>query len=225
MSGAVSRDEAAGPQREQRRSRRATAGRILSHPLLLLSLGALISTLIVPSLTQRWQDHQRALDVQTALVADISEASETFLQRLFIVKYRARALREPLAPSFSDKSPSQQEREFVAALSAADTAMEKWNVRAAVIGARLRAYYPRTSLQRDWQQLMAKFEGVEIAGRSLRRAYHDPDTRSRVNNWLTSVMHKEIKIEKRDGYARVLYQLRANRNTIVAQILDITPKT
>ena len=46
---------------------------LLSSPLMLLIIGALLTNLLLPRLTQSWQDHQRALDIKTGLITKMSE--------------------------------------------------------------------------------------------------------------------------------------------------------
>jgi hypothetical protein len=36
----------------------------LSHPMLLLIVGAIISSLIIPYFTRQWQDHQHELELK-----------------------------------------------------------------------------------------------------------------------------------------------------------------
>jgi hypothetical protein len=193
---------------------------------VLLLVGATFSALLVPAFTQRWQDHQRALNVQTALVADTTEASETMLQRLFEVKFTARTNHIPGTPSFSDKLPLEQDQANREAVRAAETATQKWNVRAAVIGARLRAYYPAAAPVQDaWRKLMVEFEIIEISGRDLRLAQFDSRVLRRVNENVSSVVGRPTSVKDRDGYAIALYHLREKRDEILQEVLDRTPKT
>src|SRR5262245_57180663 len=46
----------------------------LQHPLLLLLVGALISSWIIPSFTRQWQDHQKELELKSDLVGKIGDA-------------------------------------------------------------------------------------------------------------------------------------------------------
>jgi hypothetical protein len=111
------------------RSPAAILGSLLAHPLLLLLVGASISAVLVPFLTQRWQDHQRALDVQTALVADMTNASETVLEA---VNVDAATLANPQCQGcIGQISPRQAVTELNASARA-------WGVRSAVIRSRLR---------------------------------------------------------------------------------------
>jgi hypothetical protein len=49
--------------------------RLLSNPFLLLIVGAIVSSLVIPSITSKWQDnHQKELEIKTDLVGRISQA-------------------------------------------------------------------------------------------------------------------------------------------------------
>jgi hypothetical protein len=51
---------------------RENAGHPLRHPLVLLVLGAVISSCLIPSFTRRWQDHHKALEVRSDLASQIA---------------------------------------------------------------------------------------------------------------------------------------------------------
>lgn len=40
---------------------------ILSNPLLLLVVGGIISGLLIPYITNQWQNHQQQLEIKTGL--------------------------------------------------------------------------------------------------------------------------------------------------------------
>ena len=46
----------------------------MSHPFLLLVVGAIVSSIIVPNFTRQWQDNQKQLELKTALADDINKA-------------------------------------------------------------------------------------------------------------------------------------------------------
>jgi len=94
--------------------------RPLSHPFLLLVVGALLTSLLLPSITRRWQDHQRRLDLQDQLVSQITRETTKFI----VAAHRARD-----DPDYSESS-----------------ALEAWRVERAVIQSRLRGYYPTTGV-------------------------------------------------------------------------------
>src|SRR5439155_709944 len=46
----------------------------LSNPLLVTVVAALLGSWLLPQITRQWQDHQKALEIQTGLVSDMSTA-------------------------------------------------------------------------------------------------------------------------------------------------------
>ena len=48
--------------------------KVISHPFLILVVGAIISGLLVPYFTHQWQDNQKQLELKTALADDINKA-------------------------------------------------------------------------------------------------------------------------------------------------------
>jgi len=84
----------------------------LAHPLLLLIIGALISALIVPWLTQRWQNHQKKLELKSDLVSQISESVVNMVMAVLYAVLGAKSL-----------TPEKY-----------DEAFHDWQTRQAVIG-------------------------------------------------------------------------------------------
>ena len=87
----------------------------LSHPFLLLVVGALLTSLLLPSITRRWQDHQRRLDLQDQLVSEITREATKFI----VAAHHAHDQKLSARP-----------------------AVETWKVESAVIQSRLFGYYP-----------------------------------------------------------------------------------
>ena len=50
-------------------------GRGLSSPLLITVVAAVLSGLLLPYIARGWQDHQKALEIKTGLVTQMSESS------------------------------------------------------------------------------------------------------------------------------------------------------
>jgi hypothetical protein len=100
------------------------------QPYLLLIATALISNFLVPAITRRWQDHQKELELKTGFVSEISESVLDIL----------------LATQFAEVAARSQTHEQYA------EAYRTWEKRKAVIGAKLRAYFPKTDLGQDWDQ-------------------------------------------------------------------------
>jgi hypothetical protein len=100
------------------------------QPFLLLFATALISNYLIPEITRRWQDHQKELELKTGLVTEISESV------LDIV----------LAAQFEEAGAATQTQEQY------DQAYRTWEKRKAIIGSKLRAYYPKTDLGQVWDE-------------------------------------------------------------------------
>jgi hypothetical protein len=100
------------------------------QPYLLLIATALISNFLVPAITRRWQDHQKELELKTGFVSEISESVMDILLAIQFAEVVAR---------------SQTQEQY-------DEAYRTWEKRKAVIGAKLRAYFPRTDLGPSWDQ-------------------------------------------------------------------------
>jgi hypothetical protein len=53
----------------------ASISDVLAHPLFILLTGAVVSSLLIPSVTRRWQDRQKALELKAGLLASLSDAA------------------------------------------------------------------------------------------------------------------------------------------------------
>lgn len=99
----------------------------LSHPLVLLIVGALISSYLIPALTRGWQDHQKELEIKIGLVDQVNEA----------------ILGIAMATQFAEVGAKSQTQEDF------DKAYLEWEVKAAKIGSRIRGYLPE-GIYSDW---------------------------------------------------------------------------
>jgi hypothetical protein len=129
-------------------SRRAPRGAALrewmGNPLVVALVSTLLVSLAIPQLTRRWQDHERALELQTALVGSMSNsASDAVIS--------GRLLTGGLYAG------GEWQRRYNAAL-------RQWSVDAAVVKAKLEGYFPGTGIGEDWQSYLFAVTGyVQIA--------------------------------------------------------------
>lgn len=103
-------------------------GYLSQHPLTVVFLTALVSGLVIPWITRRWNNHQKALEIKTELVSDLSKS---IMEMIMAVQY-ARI-----------NAPSQTQEDF-------DRAYRDWEVQSAVIGTRLEAYFSHNHIPADW---------------------------------------------------------------------------
>lgn len=114
----------------------------LKHPLTILLVGALISGLLIPAITRRWQNHQKALEIKMQLV---SELSKTIMEIIMAIQFAHLGAK------------SQMQADF-------DKAYREWEVQSAVIGTKLQAYYPNTKIPDEWtvfSELVTEFYALE----------------------------------------------------------------
>ena len=122
---------------------------LLKHPLIVLLVGALISGLLIPAFTRRWQSHQKALEIKTELVSDLSKS----------------ILGMVMATQFAHlRAESQTQADF-------DKAYRDWEIESAVIGTKLQAYFPDTTIPTEWTEfsaLVTEFYALEGIGEDKR---------------------------------------------------------
>lgn len=115
---------------------------LLRHPLLLLAAGAMLTGLLVPSITRRWQDRQKELEVKTGLVAEMSETFMTIVLEIQFVRVR-RELRQAGLLAESAEEVAARQAKF-------DDAYHAWEVKSAVTEAKLQAYFPGSDIPEEW---------------------------------------------------------------------------
>jgi hypothetical protein len=113
---------------------------VLAHPLTLLVVGALLSSLLIPSWTKQWQDRQSELQVKVDLVDRVDNSVTGMIMSVQFAILGAE---------------SQSQADY-------DRAYRQWEVDRRLIGAQLRAYYPEESLAEDWEELSEEITGLYI---------------------------------------------------------------
>jgi hypothetical protein len=110
------------------RTRLRPVGAIARHPLVLLAAGAVVSGLLVPSLTRGAQNHRQALDIKSELVTSMSAAASPFLAATLanVLVYRGNVPRSY------------------------DSAYQQWFERSANVGTKLQTYYPDEDVTPRW---------------------------------------------------------------------------
>jgi hypothetical protein len=103
--------------------------------LLVAIVAALLGSLLIPSVTRKWQNHQKALEIQTGLV---SEMGQSVSSAVASSRFIAAGL---IARSSSD--PRVEQRAW-------NGLYQTWTTSGASIGARLRAYFGG-KVASDWQ--------------------------------------------------------------------------
>lgn len=119
-------------------------------------MGAVLSGLIIPLITRIWQYRQKALEVKTALVSEISQAVMEFLMSIQFVHIR-KEVRNRSKVSISSEQRAKEQTEF-------DQNYKAWEIKSAVIGTKLQAYLPKTEIPRAWtafSEVVTRFYALE----------------------------------------------------------------
>lgn len=102
----------------------------LGHPLLLLLVGAVITGLLVPSITHRWQTQQMGQDLKTKVIGEITDASSSTMSQLELT----------VLPEFGHN----------ASTSSSATQYQVWMQKGSSIGSEIQAYFPDRGLPLHW---------------------------------------------------------------------------
>ena len=125
---------------------------LLKHPFTLLVAGAVLTGLIIPLITRNWQYRQKALEIKTALVSEISQTVMEFFMSIQFVHMRKeirKASQTPIAP--------EEQAEF-------DQTYKVWEINSAVIGTKLQAYLRQSDIPETWtafSEVMTRFYALE----------------------------------------------------------------
>ena len=143
----------------------------MRHPLTLLLIGALITGFAVPAIAREWQSRQKALEVKIALVAELSEATMTFMMANQFIQVGA--------ASFSQAN--------------FDEAYKDWEIRSAVLGTKLRAYVGETKLDEEWGRFSDAFTWFYglAAGEFEGRARHVTELHTLLGTYLSDKPNDE----------------------------------
>jgi hypothetical protein len=121
---------------------------VLTHPLFVLLVGVAFSAGLVPWVTRRWQDKQRALDIRTGLVAEMSDC---------VMKFVAKLEHFHSPHQSTQGSAALGSSECQARSDALPQCYSKFHVARCIIGTKLEVYYPEKvkgeEISRAWKDL------------------------------------------------------------------------
>jgi hypothetical protein len=206
--------QAAAPTEPARRPWARHLSEWLGNPLVVTLVGALVASWLIPSLTRQWQDHQKALEIKSGLVGEMSEASSEAVAT-------AGAIAGGLYQAASTDALTTQ-RAF-------NDAVRNWAVRSAVVGSRLEAYFPRAAVGPAWRrfstavadylQLAAKPNGSRAGRVGELRAVVPDDPRIR---WQV-LTRTNTGASFQRSYAALGQSLLDVRDALVQRVLDRSP--
>jgi hypothetical protein len=109
-----------------------TIKEFVSNPLLLLIVGAVISGLLVPSITSQWQNYQKELEIKSNLTGKISEALSRMIVAIQGVEIQPETV---ITQEYNDE-------------------FREWQISSSIIASQVRTYYPdQPELVQQWNNL------------------------------------------------------------------------
>ena len=114
----------------------------LSNPMLLLIIGAIISSVIIPYYTRQWQDHQKELELKTNLSDEINKAISDIL----------------VSADYRISTPSNDTVAVV----------KNWDISKAMISSKIKAYFSDIHIAQNWDNLSSAISALyNIVGINL----------------------------------------------------------
>jgi hypothetical protein len=97
---------------------------------LLLLVGALISSILVPSLTRQWQNHEKELEMKSRLVEDMNNSVTDFVMAVQFAEVGA---------------TSQSQADY-------DKAYRDWEIKRGQLASKIRVYFPGSRIADEWSR-------------------------------------------------------------------------
>jgi hypothetical protein len=191
---AVPATAAAAPER----TTGSILARMLTHPLLLLVVGGLISGLAADLVAQRWQDHQRALDSRRTFVTEMTQSA---MRDVVALDRFAGVL-----AGYPKYGAAGVQRQW----SGADSADKRWVIGYFTIAARLRAYYARSPVNAAWTAVAERMSSLWADEQGIYQDFAKTRTFITSQRWLE--LKKQQGLDRRRDTAR-----RAARPSSVAE--------
>jgi hypothetical protein len=213
-----SRQETAAAQPAVRESRLRSLNQWLANPLLVTVVAALLVNWLIPQLTRKWQDHQKALEIKTGLVSDMSESVASAVST---GRFVASGL---IAEASADPRATQR---------AWNDGYRDWTTRSSSIGARLETYLPNdtgaewrtfANVVTDFLLVSTRVDETKLSRSRLAQvgeifAYRNElHLRLKRQDWLT--LARRYRGDRfQQAYASVAQGILARRDELVARVL------
>ena len=131
-----------------------TISKVLSHPILLLVTGAIISSLIIPYYTKSWQDYQKELEIKSEIARSIGTNIADYIISGRLVQM----------PSFMKE------------IDVTQTAIN-WEVSISDIKSQIQSYFNDPRISEEWEKLTFAIREFVSLETGLSENWNDYDHR------------------------------------------------
>lgn len=134
------------PLEEDAKPPRSPIGAFFAHPASLLviagAITALLSGLLVPYVTRSWQNHDRELERQGAILHEELDVESHLVNRIggATANFLGASQLHPYAEAATAARLSEYDRAYV-----------RWSISSAEIASQLAAYFPNSRAERKWR--------------------------------------------------------------------------
>jgi hypothetical protein len=140
-------------EQHTKRSWEQTLYRWLSAPLLITIIGALLINYVIPKITSKSQSHQRALEIKTQLVTDMSESASSAVVTGELIATDVVRKRNGGDPNAVFQS-----------------GLRDWQIASARIRSEIEGYFPKTALGDHWNdfsQALTSMYALSASGTTM----------------------------------------------------------
>lgn len=146
---------------------------ILSHPLFLLIIGALVSGFIIPMvinyLSNKWQKRQKSLEIKIDLVTSISQTIMKIMTALELAESEINRFGKDIGTTdigdnkYQKKSATKEnyrkniQQDFLKI----EEEYREFKVSSAVIGTQFEGYFPSTNMKDCWDKITEKIKQLK----------------------------------------------------------------
>jgi hypothetical protein len=214
--------EAHAPDAAEPKKRTPVEERIrswLSHPLLLLLLGAVVTGILVPSFTHGWQVQQTARDTKTKVIADVSDAASTAMTQLEI------DMSPVLNSGVANNGPLNTPQSIAGSYN-------NWTMKSTNVGSELNAYFPGNNIPTHWGNLSGLIKNFFLLTYATDKSGMRPQYIQQIKSYFdahhinTGVDWSALQPDQPwtpryySNWTRLKHQINAVKVTLISEIMD-----
>jgi hypothetical protein len=193
-----------------------------AHPLLVLLIGALITGILVPEFTHRWQAAETAQNTKTRVITDVSDAASTAMTQLEI----------DMNPVLNSGVAAMGGR--LNSSHAIAGSYNNWTMKSTSVSSELIAYLPGNNIPDQWGSVASLIKnfflltyatdgGMRQAYISHIKGYFDFHKINIGVDWSALQPDTPWTDQYRANWSRLEHQIMNVKDRLIASIMDASP--
>jgi hypothetical protein len=119
-----------------------------------------LTGILFPWFSGKWQDRKQALDIKTSLVSDMADLVVSLLSRVTGVRVIRSGLPTPEQEEADPDRASRVRLQYNQAFDEMNASYQRFRSASAIVGVKLRAYFPKSEVNAKWRDLSELVLGV-----------------------------------------------------------------